>query len=551
MVKDMKLTGFHIDMNIGQFRRDYLEKHLAELKDIGYNAIVWEIENNVRWESCPECVSPDAFTKEEFRKILDYSSRLGFENIPLLQTLGHAEYVLKHERYAEMRELPNEVSQYCPLHPGIEKWFRRWIKEYLDLFGPVHYFHLGLDEAWFLGKCPKCRGYAAEHGKGALFFHHVNKILGLVPRRIRPMMWADMVLRHPECLEKLDKRVLLLDWNYDCYEGREDVYFWEYHDWRTPAQFTETEFRRYGNTLSARGFEDGRTPNPFFTSDYLTEHGFQVVHCPSSASGDDNVFAPRHILHLRNTCSQFRAGEKHRGTIQTSWTLRIHPWELQELSIQVPRWLKTDPTLSWEQCEKKFEQDYFGLETDTFAYACSLLSPPVPFASNASLGFGKHTFMVDPGHVRRMMQQYRYDGEIPSLTASAARREMECKKAVQLFSELVRKVRRHKDVMQIHLNAAKQLALRAETAHFLLNRYEEIIAGESLSAVSRKKAEQLLKKNKTAKESFIRQYLGFWKKTRTQECASWIFDAVIEELSVLTGERRFRGVPTAYEQGGR
>ena len=537
----MKFIGFHIDMNIGQFRRDYLEKHLVELKDAGYNAIIWEIENNVRWESCPECVSPEAFSKEEFREILKFSLELGFENIPLLQVLGHAEYVLKHERYALMRELPDEVSQYCPLYSGIGDWFRRWIREYLDLFGSVRFFHLGLDEAWFLGRCPKCRDYAARHGTGTLFFDHVNRILELIPKRVRPMMWADMVLRHPECLEKLDRRVLLLDWNYEGYDGREDVYFWEYHDWRTSAQFTETEFRRYGNALSPRGVESGRTPNPFFTADYLTEHGFQVVHCPSSASGSDNVFAPRHVLHFRNTYSQFQAGKKHMGTILTSWTLRIHPWELQELSIQVPRFLKAHPALSLEQCEKKFEQDYFGLETDKFAYACSLLSPSVPFASDTSLGFGKHTFMVDPGHIRRKMQQFRYDSRISSQTALAAQRKKECEKAVRLFSELVREAKLHRDVMQLHLNAAKQLELRAETSLFLLNNYEYIIAGTVLPDSLRGEAERLLKKNKAAKTHFIRQYLKCWKKTRTRECASWIFDSIIEALLALCGDRRISG----------
>ena len=49
-------------MNIAQFRGPYLKSELKALAAKGYNAIIWEVENNIRWETCPECVSPDAFT---------------------------------------------------------------------------------------------------------------------------------------------------------------------------------------------------------------------------------------------------------------------------------------------------------------------------------------------------------------------------------------------------------------------------------------------------------------------------------------------------------
>ena len=65
-----KIIGFHIDMNIAQFRGEYLKQELKMLADLGYNTIIWEVENNIKWETCPECVSPDAFTKEEFKEIL-------------------------------------------------------------------------------------------------------------------------------------------------------------------------------------------------------------------------------------------------------------------------------------------------------------------------------------------------------------------------------------------------------------------------------------------------------------------------------------------------
>ena len=56
----------------------------------------------------------DAFSKEAFRELLVECHDLGLEPIPLLQTIGHAEYVLKHEKYRHLRELPDYTLAVLP-----------------------------------------------------------------------------------------------------------------------------------------------------------------------------------------------------------------------------------------------------------------------------------------------------------------------------------------------------------------------------------------------------------------------------------------------------
>jgi hypothetical protein len=48
-----KLCIFHIDLNFSCLREDYLRKWLKKIADAGYNAILWEIEDKVRLDSCP------------------------------------------------------------------------------------------------------------------------------------------------------------------------------------------------------------------------------------------------------------------------------------------------------------------------------------------------------------------------------------------------------------------------------------------------------------------------------------------------------------------
>ena len=222
-----RMRGFHIDMNITQFRGPYLKKELKTLTDLGYNTIIWEVENNIRWETCPECVSPDAFTKAEFKDILAYSRSLGLEPIPLLQTIGHCEYVLKNDRYKPLAEVPDRIDQYCPRNPDVVPFLRKWIDEYLELFGEVKYFHLGADEAYTLGECPQCREYAAAHSLSELYIDHMNAIsIPLIEKGIRPVIWGDMLLHHPEALDRLSRKVVIFDWLYDRYYGFGEVHVW-------------------------------------------------------------------------------------------------------------------------------------------------------------------------------------------------------------------------------------------------------------------------------------------------------------------------------------
>ena len=142
-----RLAVFHMDLKFVSLKREYLRDWLRRLKEMGFNAILWELEDKVQWETCPECVWPEAMSKKEFREIFSYSKSLGLEPIPLFQTLGHAEYVLRQKKYRSFRELDTHLDCYCTSNDGVTKFLRSWIEEYLDLFGDLRYFHLGGDEA--------------------------------------------------------------------------------------------------------------------------------------------------------------------------------------------------------------------------------------------------------------------------------------------------------------------------------------------------------------------------------------------------------------------
>ena len=297
------LLVLHLDFNTIQMKESAVLGCLREAAGMGYNAVLWEIENKVRWESCPECVDPEAFTKDEFRRILAEANRLGLEPIPLMQTFGHAEYILRHDKYADWKESPSNLACYCVSRPEVLAFQKALLREYLDLFGDrVRRFHLGGDEAFAFGTCPCCRTF----DKMDLYVRHLNAVSEeLIAKGIRPGVWADMVLQggdlknrgkadvSKDAMQKLPRTFTL--WNWDYYHG-------------------------------ARPEKGDAAATPC-----LTKLGYEVILSAASQSAMDSPFMPQFKAHRDNiaACAADVRAQKLAGLCVTSWSVHLYPKTLQ------------------------------------------------------------------------------------------------------------------------------------------------------------------------------------------------------------------------------
>jgi hypothetical protein len=526
------LVGFHIDMNIAQFKGPYLKKKLKELAASGYNAILWEVENNIRWETCPECVSPDAFTPAEFKDILAYSRALGLEPIPLLQTIGHCEYVLKNERYRSFAEVPERIDQYCPLNSEVTAFLRKWIDEYLQIFGPVRYFHLGADEAYTLGECPRCRAYAAEHSLSELYIEHINAMSRpLVERGIRPAIWGDMVLHHPEALDKLSRKVMIFDWLYDRYDGCGTVQVWGRGS-LTRDELDGPVLERFGAFLYPLGDEPGRDPDPFYTSDFLAANGFEVVVCPSSSCYGDSVFAPRTFFHMRNTADSFRKGFSPRlkGAVLTSWTVHLFPWELQGPSIEIPGFLKGRPTGTLEELQKAYTRGHFGLDDPGFFIAAGLLAKRGLFSYAADLGFFKDARPAPIGYVSDRIEEIAKGGRLEQELADCETRLEEYRRGLAFFRAYAKLAKSGREELEAWILAGRNLVNRAEASRVLL-RDRMGRDGPGLGS----EAPRVLEELRALRRETEAAVAVTIKPARTAEILGWIFDSVESALARTAG----------------
>lgn len=210
-----EVVGFHLDLRVQVMRPAALHALADRLAGLGLNTLVMEWEASFPYERHATIYSASAYSPEEVRAFLAHCARLGLEVIPLQQTLGHLEYVLRHPRYAHLREAEDDLCQVCPRKAEeARKLFRELFAD-MRVYHDGKYIHLGGDEAYLLGRCPACAAYAKEHGLSRLYADYMRVIVDEAKAAgFVPVLWADMLLKHPECVGLLPRDAILVDWNY-------------------------------------------------------------------------------------------------------------------------------------------------------------------------------------------------------------------------------------------------------------------------------------------------------------------------------------------------
>ncbi len=187
---------------------------IERLAALGYTGLVLEYEDRIPWRSWPGTFRP-GYTLDTWQRVWARCDSLGLELIPLIPTLGHLGWLLRHSAYAHLREA-DEVSEACPCHPELRPRLLAWIDEVLELHPQARFIHLGADESFCLGSCATCRERAAApDGKMSLYLDHVGALVRHVLQRGRqPLIWADAFWGDSRRAGELPAETILVDWQY-------------------------------------------------------------------------------------------------------------------------------------------------------------------------------------------------------------------------------------------------------------------------------------------------------------------------------------------------
>lgn len=210
------------------FRCDYIEfrnyypkfknilKYFEEMADRHTNSIILEMEDKRPTNTTlftPDYVS--GFSKEQIQTLCDVAYDNFIEIIPLQQSFGHLEYLLKQEKYEHMREVFEQTGELCPSNPESILVISELIKDIAEIFPNSNYIHLGCDEVRYLNLCDTCTSRNLSNNE--LVIEFLNKIIDATCKiGKKPLIWHDMLQNCTEQeIELLDKRAIVVVWLYD------------------------------------------------------------------------------------------------------------------------------------------------------------------------------------------------------------------------------------------------------------------------------------------------------------------------------------------------
>lgn len=210
------VRGVHLDLKGVPPTFPRLLELLSLFARLRFNAVLVEWEDMFPWKCDPRLRARGAYTPAHIRRFADVCSELGLEIIPLVQSLGHAENVLRLPGLEALREVADRTDVFHPLNPDAPEFVRRMVADVLALLPDVRRFHLGGDEVYTLGRHPASQAFLAEHGPAALYLRQLEPALAeLETRGIRPLLWHDeFVGWEPGELARLAPRADLVVWGY-------------------------------------------------------------------------------------------------------------------------------------------------------------------------------------------------------------------------------------------------------------------------------------------------------------------------------------------------
>ncbi|QDO95185.1 family 20 glycosylhydrolase [Formosa sediminum] len=365
---EFNIKGFHLDLRIQVMTPKALQEFADTLSSFGINTLVLEWEGTFPFEKHATISNEFSYTKDEITSFIAHCKSIGIQVIPLQQTLGHVEYILRHPRYTNLKEDKKDISQLCPMEVLDNRALFTSLFTELASMHDSDYIHIGGDETNLLGHCEKCKAKVSEESTSKLFVDHMKMITNIViSLGKKPVMWADIILKHPEAAHELPKETIFIDWNY----GWKINYF-------------------------------GDIPN-------LQHMGFTFWGAPAIRSHPDNWYVTDWTTHFNNQRDfiPYARQSDYKGIIMTSWSttgLYGFTWDvgydvmdmvqirntypLSGFRILIASYaeaLSTKTPINPETFVLKYGKDRFGLSTEEAHTLWQFLSQKPELVANGKL----------------------------------------------------------------------------------------------------------------------------------------------------------------------
>lgn len=329
---DVLLRGFHLDLKKQMHSYKYLTALVKKLGHYKYNCLLVEYEDKFPYQPPLQAIPHQyAWSEQQFADFLELCRFHFLEVIPLVQTFGHVSFILQHDEFKHLREVPDNDWSFCPLNPESLELVEEFVTQVAKTHPRAKYFHIGADEVYQLGSCPECKASVADHSMSKLYIDFINAVARVVKRLDKtPVMWSDYLIKYPEALADLDPDVVVMYWDYGTTQDPETFLNVRGH---TPADAIEQTYSAEMRALYEPYYKIPGKPAavkalPF--TRYFQDQGYGVMGAPS-VNSDFQLTIPQYTKRLPNCTVHAREchAAESLGVVVTSWPVCGCPYETQ------------------------------------------------------------------------------------------------------------------------------------------------------------------------------------------------------------------------------
>ncbi|XP_053993531.1 hexosaminidase D-like [Hylaeus volcanicus] len=187
----------HLDLKGAPFKASYYKYLLHLLKKLGATGILIEYEDMFPFEGKIQNISAhNCYTKRDIVNIQEIANENKLIVIPLVQTFGHMEFVLKLDEYKDYREVLRYPQALCPTYNKTLLLIYEMVDQVVAAHPNAKHLHIGADEVYQIGECSRCLDamIKGQLGKKQLFLDHVSKVARYIKDRypeLTILMWDD------------------------------------------------------------------------------------------------------------------------------------------------------------------------------------------------------------------------------------------------------------------------------------------------------------------------------------------------------------------------
>lgn len=201
-IKDYPLLAFraiHLDIKHHREKISYYYDLMDRLKKYKINGIILEFEDKIKYAKHPLIGTQEALSISEWKKLSEYAHARNIQISPLVQGLGHASYILKHEKYKDLRDDPENDWAFNPLDPRTYELQFDLYHDAMKATPHGKYLHVGGDEVQTTGR-------GSDKTSLELQLIWLNKVCKFAADNNRiPIFWDDMPLRYAEVYSPMFK----------------------------------------------------------------------------------------------------------------------------------------------------------------------------------------------------------------------------------------------------------------------------------------------------------------------------------------------------------